>query len=509
MWRPTEESLRRPPKLKRRRPRQGKPTSASKRTRTQTQDERQARGTKLRHEADEMLTDTELDTVHFMTLAEDAVRREEEDVQVLEETVQQLKDQLKIHRSVLLMYHEAGSLTGFADPPHLETFNSLAMDGQTWLIRVAKSKTLAALERGRREGRRTEPPTTPTDRTGQDDRGRRSEAGVEQGERGIRQGRTEPGDTTDRTSEDEWSRQSGAGEEQGEKRTRRGQAEPGDRTNRTNQDEQSRRTELGDTTERSNTETGTPEWIQGANRARLGPRAQPGLPAGASATDGDEYWNNGMRAFGGYESTETRSQGGDRLQSIERMLADFRDQPTAYYLSLPPPWNTPPDRPVRAQEAHKMSRAVEDFDGTALQYTVWRAGFLSMVHRCVTEIDQKIRLLFKSFTPETRIDPRVAGLRRLPPTPGTYKMILETLETEFGGDRRLLTSTMKIIQDLGQIKITDVAALRQFRMHVRAYVQHCRQAGRYHDGKQRHVRVQHAVRVPDAVCRGTIQATRH
>ena len=163
------------------------------------------------------------------------------------------------------------------------------------------------------------------------------------------------------------------------------------------------------------------------------------------------------------------------------MLADFRDQPTAYYLSLPPPWNTPPDRPVRAQEAHKMSRAVEDFDGTALQYTVWRAGFLSMVHRCVTEIDQKIRLLFKSFTPDTRIDPRVAGLRRLPPTPETYKMILETLETEFGGDRRLLTSTMKIIKDLGQIRITDVAALRQFRMHVRAYVQHCRQAGRYHD----------------------------
>ena len=182
---------------------QGKPTSASKRTRTQTQDERQARGMQLRHDADEMLTDTELDTVHFMTLAEDAVRRTEEDVQVLEETVQQLKDQLKIHRSVLLMYQEAGSLTGFADPPHLDTLKSLAADGQTWLIRVAQRKTLAALERGRREGRRTEPPTTPTDRTDQDERRRRSEAGEEQGERGSRQGREEPDDETDRTNHDE------------------------------------------------------------------------------------------------------------------------------------------------------------------------------------------------------------------------------------------------------------------------------------------------------------------
>ena len=200
---------------------QGKPTTAGKRTRTQTQDERQARGMKLRHDADEMLTDTELDTVHFMTLAEDAVRRAEEDDQVLEETVQQLKSQLKIHRSVLLMYQEAGSLTGFADPPHLETLKSMATDGQTWLIRVAKRKTLAALERGRREGRRPEPPTTPRDRADEDERKRRSGAGEEQGERGIRQGRAEPGDMTDRTDQEERRQRVEAGEERGEGSGRR------------------------------------------------------------------------------------------------------------------------------------------------------------------------------------------------------------------------------------------------------------------------------------------------
>lgn len=215
----------------------------------------------------------------------------------------------------------------------------------------------------------------------------------------------------------------------------------------------------------------TPDWISEANRTTMGVRralftwrdAETPTTSGGDGRNDDHQERRAWNAYG--EGLGEPDDG---------MLRAYRDQPASFYEALPPPWNIVPDRPVRAQEAHKMSRAIEEFDGTPLQYAVWRAGFISMVHRCATEIDQKIRILFKTFHPSTRMDPRVAGLRRMPPSPDTYHTILRTLETEFGGDRRLLASTMRAIQALAPIRITDATTLRNFTMHVTAYVQHCR-----------------------------------
>lgn len=221
----------------------------------------------------------------------------------------------------------------------------------------------------------------------------------------------------------------------------------------------------------------TPEWVRGANSTTLGPRRLSAslqldhVPADwrrrsdRPLEDGPSRWMPPSPWRG-----EPNGEG-----SPELMLAHFRDAPADFYKSLPPPWDVVPDRPVRAQDAHRMAKAVEEFDGTPLHYTIWRAGFISMVHRCATEVDQKFRLLFKSFAPEARTDPRVAGLRRLPPTEDTYRLALETLEQEFGGPRRLLAVTMTKLKGLAPIKLYDTASMRAFRMHVSAYQQHCQQ----------------------------------
>lgn len=382
------------------------------------------RGLQLWRTAQAELASTELDTAQAMGIGELTLKNKNASLYTVQHSVRKIQKQITIHRNILLQFQEAVAATGFAMPSHIQDLEHQVSQGQQLVLRLAqKEAALTVAEEDTSEDA--------NNRANTRDLG--EESNVEEGEITVR---------------------------------------------RMNSNERvSQRQEVAAGPAQHNRGGGAsavviPDWLSGVNGTQLGSRL-----LGDSQVRGSlGGCQPGPRDFGS-TGVFTRGNHSDTPDEQERMLQYHRDEPSAFYMSLPPPWNVVPGRPVRAQEAHKLARSVEDFDGTPLQYTVWRAGYISMVHRCATEIDQKLRLLFKSFTPEARLDPRVAGLRRMPPTADTYATVVETLELEYGGDRRLLATTLKAMKELAPVRVGDTAAMRAYLMHVSAYLQHCQLAG--------------------------------
>lgn len=431
---------------------------------------RREQGALLWQEAELMLEGSQTDTVQLFTQAGELVQQRRPAMEMVQSIQTRLQAQLALHREIILKYEDAVALTGFAPPAHMKALRTLAGDGHEVLFRLvhlqARQELRMAGADAAEGGGDRQAADLPVDGVA---------AGAGEAQLGGASALADRSGLTEGESLADPSRATmvgAAGRPAGAGLSSSGGGAA------LSVPDLSRPPPIRGGNSGGETANRTPGWLTGANASALG---------------------NGYAATGGRGEPGARVGGGDRQNPIAwaqqppwhpeaeigeatvSMLATFRDQPAQYYLGLPPPWNIVPDRPTRAQEAHKMARSVEEFDGTPLHYTVWRAGFLSMVHRCATEVDQKICLLFKSFAADTRLDPRVAGLRRLPPTPQAYKTILETLELEFGGERRLLTSTLKVIQKMAPVRLADVSTLRSFRTHVAAYVDHCREAGRVHD----------------------------
>lgn len=98
-----------------------------------------------------------------------------------------------------------------------------------------------------------------------------------------------------------------------------------------------------------------PAWVTGGNAVELEDRLRalagsgqglPGVDPGRHANDQHQDSDNVLME--------------QHDQELDEMLMEFRDQPASFYRALPVPWNVVPDRPVRAQDAHKMARAVEE-----------------------------------------------------------------------------------------------------------------------------------------------------
>ena len=146
------------------------------------------------------------------------------------------------------------------------------------------------------------------------------------------------------------------------------------------------------------------------------------------------------------------------------------EQLREFYWDLPPPpWNILPDAGGKVQTAARFKdNTTKKFTGKVLEYAAWRMRALVSVHMLKMTLAHKVICL--SSLLEAADCPLLSMLvRGLTCNAAGYKMLVTSLEREFGGQTNELETAVKQLLDSGEVRMDSLESVRAFRMQLLGY----------------------------------------
>ena len=145
----------------------------------------------------------------------------------------------------------------------------------------------------------------------------------------------------------------------------------------------------------------------------------------------------------------------------------FGNFPVPWNVRLLPSWGCPPEKLGADLRSTLTGNVLPVFGGgTVAEYGLWRAQFLSNVHRQPCDVWSKVILLNKAL--HERVIAKL-GVRVEFSAQGYEDMVRE-LESYFGGEERIINATLSAVRSLPPVRENHVADLETFIQAIKAYI---------------------------------------
>ena len=224
-----------------------------------------------------------------------------------------------------------------------------------------------------------------------------------------------------------------------------------------------------------------------------GPGGHPPPGGGGSGPPGgDPDPDDGSgNVFQSSRRNQDDPQGNITMQDLSRFFRQDRVDPDLlegftsradqhqFYAGLPEPWNVQPRTEGKKEHIYRNVNAVFDDKSKSFKgkvndgsYYIWRVDVIQCIHKAALPISEKILLLNKVVD---RTQPVLQMLFMYNTfSPDTYRMLIETLEHDFGGELRIYTYFRNELLKGKKLDFDKRESVQIMRIKIQRYLDHLR-----------------------------------